>query len=523
VRIGEILRNDGVLTSWQLDAALRMQTQYGGRLASNAIELGYVDPDVAARALGRQLKVPAALQKHFAAIEPQAVARFTPKIAEKYQAIPLGYSTKQARTIIVAFVDPTQLAAIDEIQFLLGHRVMAAVAPEIRIARALERHYGLAPKRQRGDFVRVAADRDPPGEEEFESSKHAYAPKLTPPPSYHPAPAHPDLSAPPVPDLTPPASDPRMVDPRTPDPPPSLPMSLPPLGATPRDSSDQPPPPSAPGRLARSHAKTKQEVAPTVRQVERIEIPAPEAVPKVPEANRALRPNVTPARESRMPPRGHDPRADPAEATHVPAPPRPPTRATEGAAGWSMPPHMPPPPEPAGRPALSAGDAIETIHRAHSREVIGQAILDYLRSSFGCGALLVTRHDIALGWKAFAAIADDSGSEAVGSIESLALPLTQPSILAIAYEGQSIFRGAPPRDGDEIHARLFKALRTAPPLEAVVAPIVVAERVVTLVYAQPMERGVLSGAALRDLTAVCAAAASAYVRLIHDARSGPPQ
>ena len=504
MRIGEILRNDGVLTSWQLEAALRTQAQYGGRFVSTAIELGYVDPDIAARALGRQLHVPAALQKHFASIEPHAVARFTPKIAEKYQAIPLGYSSKQARTLIVAFVDPTQLAAIDEIQFLVGSRVLASVAPELRIARALERHYGIAPRRQH-DFVRLEPPAASGQEPEFESSKHAYAPVLTPPPA--PPPSYRRSAS--RPDLTAPISEPRIPEPRS-----LSPMSLPPLASMPRETSDHPVPPSgvvtSEQRLARSRADTKQEIAPTT--AERRD-------------QRTATPSVVPARKSRMPSRAPDPRADPAEEKRTPTTPeRPATRAPppEQPMGWSMPPRMPPPPEPVERPALSAGEAIESIRRAGSREVVGQALVDFLRSSFGCAALLVTRNDVALGWKGFPAAVEGSSVDSSRAIASLALPLTQPSILARAYEARSIIRSAPPRDGDEIHEKLFKALATPAPREAVVAPISVGDRVVTLVYAQAFDLGVLSSTVVRELASVCAAASGAYLRLIQDARGSAP-
>ena len=70
MRIGELLVQQGLITPDQLDAGLRTQGQYGGRLLSVLVDLQYIDGDVATRALAKLRKVPAALKKHFDAAEP---------------------------------------------------------------------------------------------------------------------------------------------------------------------------------------------------------------------------------------------------------------------------------------------------------------------------------------------------------------------------------------------------------------------------------------------------------------------
>lgn len=167
------------------------------------------------------------------------------------------------------------------------------------------------------------------------------------------------------------------------------------------------------------------------------------------------------------------------------------------------------------RPALSLHDATVQMTNASTREEIGDVLTDYLRSAFGCGLLLIVREGMALGWKGFSPAADAS------AIESVAIPLTAPSMLSLACEGKSIFRGAPPADGAALQGRLYKLLRCAAPREALVAPVVLKERVVNLVYVHAFDGGILPDTAVVDLTTACAAVASAFVRLIQSTKTRP--
>lgn len=159
------------------------------------------------------------------------------------------------------------------------------------------------------------------------------------------------------------------------------------------------------------------------------------------------------------------------------------------------------------RPARTAKDALLQIGRAASRDDVGDVLVDFLRGSFGCGLVLIARKDLALGWKGFA----PGVEEAV--LESIATPLGVPSMLSSAYEKAAVFRGAPPAEGAALQSRLWKLIRVQPPEEVVVVPVVLKDRVVNLVYAQP-GKGRLADPVVADLTAVCTAVADAFTRLI---------
>jgi hypothetical protein len=170
------------------------------------------------------------------------------------------------------------------------------------------------------------------------------------------------------------------------------------------------------------------------------------------------------------------------------------------------------PPSSSARAAINAEHAVDAITDAINREEIGNAIVDYLRSSFGFGLLFTVQHEIALGWKGFAPGVDDA------AFQSLAIPLTAPSVLRLAYDTKRIFRGAPPAEGAALDGILWRQLRSSRAKDVVVAPVVLKNRVVTLIYAHATGGGALPDPALVDLTMLCPYAAAGFIRLIQAAK-----
>ncbi len=153
MRLGEWLVAQGSITVEQLEAALRAQVMYGARLGTNLIEQGAImDLDVLAQALAARAGVPPALQRHLEQADRAAIALVPAKLAAKYAAVPLGFTRATPRRLAVAFVDPLQPYAADEIGGVSGHGILPSVACELRIHYYLERIYGI-PRHNR--YVRV--------------------------------------------------------------------------------------------------------------------------------------------------------------------------------------------------------------------------------------------------------------------------------------------------------------------------------------------------------------------------------
>jgi len=365
-----------------IDKALRSQGGLGGRLGTNLIELGVVDPDTVANALARQKGVPAARRKHFEQVDKSILNLLPKHLAERHSAIPLGVTQKFGQELVVAFMDPDDISAVDEVGFASSMRVRPSVAPEYYMIHYLDRLYGISPRR----FLR------------------------------------------------------------------SAPME------SPIDCNS--------GRLPRAGTPAPR-------------TPAPAPLP---------RPSVSAPRLSTLD-EGWDELlgSDDAVEDEIIAENEP----------W---------PERDTPPMLSADDAIATIAMAMSRDEIGAALVAYLMMTFGCGAVLICKKQVALGWRGrFPKVDADT-------VESISIPLASPSMFQIAAETAEPMRGAPPPEGDDIQRRLWKLLHCTPPVEAVVVPIAIRSRVINLVYAHSADSGPLPHT--DRLIDVCAAAAQAYVRLI---------
>lgn len=266
MRIGELLVQQGLLTEAQLDAGLRTQEQYGGRLLSTLVELRYLDADIATRALAKLRKVPAALKKHFDAAEPSAIARIPRKVAEKYSAVPLGWAGEAGSALILAMLEPTDLLAVEEMRFLAGTKLVPGIAIEVRVRQALNRWYGVPLNKSRG-FIAMGTD---DGELETVGNQHVMSPSQPPPQlqayrAMQPGAIDLTLEVPPPiaiaegapsPESGPPSLPPfvprKLTPPRLtidPEPPEPRRASIPPL---PREEPDDQPPAPAPRPLSSS-------------------------------------------------------------------------------------------------------------------------------------------------------------------------------------------------------------------------------------------------------------------------------
>jgi len=140
-RIGEILVAEGALTEAAVNRALGYQRVSGDRLKLGTILLHWdmLAEDGLLGALSRHYRVPAAPWPLLEAA-PIAVTRLLPQaIATRLGAFPYALSKAGLH---VAFLDPANLAAHDEVSVVTGKRVIPAVALEIRMLQAHQKFYG---------------------------------------------------------------------------------------------------------------------------------------------------------------------------------------------------------------------------------------------------------------------------------------------------------------------------------------------------------------------------------------------
>jgi len=132
-RIGEILVSAGVVTVEQLEQALKVQGQMGGTLGENLVRLGFVTEEALLAALSEQagiqhvnlarLEVPPAVQ-HLVRFETVRLRRL----------LPIGF---EGKALVVGMVDPTDLAAVGEVEFQSGHRVKPVILSSHQFEQAM--------------------------------------------------------------------------------------------------------------------------------------------------------------------------------------------------------------------------------------------------------------------------------------------------------------------------------------------------------------------------------------------------
>jgi Type II secretion system (T2SS), protein E, N-terminal domain len=153
VKLGTLLLRNAAIGLSQLEAALRNQVLYGGRLGTNLVELGFIDLELLSSYLSDLTGFPTATPTLLDGADKALIDRLGADEAHRLRAIPLGYLDTDKDTIAIAMVDPTDAALDDLRAAFLNTMIKPYVVPELRALYYLEKHFGL-PRRAR--FIRTA-------------------------------------------------------------------------------------------------------------------------------------------------------------------------------------------------------------------------------------------------------------------------------------------------------------------------------------------------------------------------------
>lgn len=144
-KLGEILKEAGIVDDFQLNSALSYQRHWGGRLGESLIRLGYITEEKLQSFLARQFELPR-IELAGRRI-PEDVLHYLPvEKAREFNVIPVERQEMNGTMhLVIAMTDPTNLLAIDTLQFVTGCRVRPALAAQESIVQAIDRNYGIPP------------------------------------------------------------------------------------------------------------------------------------------------------------------------------------------------------------------------------------------------------------------------------------------------------------------------------------------------------------------------------------------
>ncbi|MDP2831302.1 MAG: type II secretion system protein GspE, partial [Candidatus Omnitrophota bacterium] len=142
LRLGEFLLKEGIITASQLEKAITVQRQEGGRLGEVLIRMGVVKEEQVLAALGKQLNTPY-FSLGTGMLKPamdQGLENLIPHdFALKNAVLPLS---RMLRSLTVALSDPLDILLIDSLRKLTGSEINPVIAMRSDILKAIEEFYG---------------------------------------------------------------------------------------------------------------------------------------------------------------------------------------------------------------------------------------------------------------------------------------------------------------------------------------------------------------------------------------------
>jgi type IV pilus assembly protein PilB len=137
-RLGEILRDEGLISEEQLQAALEKQKREEGlRIGEALVAMGAVTAEGVAQAIWQQLQIPYVDLDHYA-LDPKVIELVPEKLARAYLALPIF---KIGNALTVAMADPLNVIAIDDLRSKTGCEIETVISTEEKIIRCLENYY----------------------------------------------------------------------------------------------------------------------------------------------------------------------------------------------------------------------------------------------------------------------------------------------------------------------------------------------------------------------------------------------
>lgn len=138
VLIGDILTEAGIITTEQLDAALKEQDKTHKRLGELLIEKEWLTERQLAEALSAQLQLPMISLARYRPMT-EALSVVPQAVAERLEIVPL--SVLDGNRLRVAIAEPLNLLAIDELRVLTGMDVDLTIAVPSEIRREIPNFY----------------------------------------------------------------------------------------------------------------------------------------------------------------------------------------------------------------------------------------------------------------------------------------------------------------------------------------------------------------------------------------------
>ena len=141
IRLGQYLTRSGAITQAQLEEALEIQRDLGGKLGRILVKLGYIVEDDLLKHLSKQLEIEAVkLSKR--KIPPALWRMISENTIRAKKVVPISLANG---ILTVAMAYPQDLETVEGIKFETGENVVAVLAGEKEIDEAIAQFFGPSP------------------------------------------------------------------------------------------------------------------------------------------------------------------------------------------------------------------------------------------------------------------------------------------------------------------------------------------------------------------------------------------
>src|SRR5215470_56165 len=138
-QLGQILIEQGFITSEQLEQALEEHRRTPKSLGRTLIDLGMIKEADLVRALAEQVGLEFVDLNEFP-VDATATVLLPEALAKRYRALPIG---ERDGRLLVAMSDPANVYALDDIRTITGREVQPVVATANDVEQAIQKYSGM--------------------------------------------------------------------------------------------------------------------------------------------------------------------------------------------------------------------------------------------------------------------------------------------------------------------------------------------------------------------------------------------
>ena len=135
--IGDLLLKEGIISAEQLQQAKREQSQHGQQLEHHLVQLGLIDENTLACFLARQYQLTFVYLSDME-IEQECLEKVPLKTALELKVMPMYITSNE---IAIAVSDPSDMSAVNKLEFITGLKVNPFVAKKSDILNTISQYY----------------------------------------------------------------------------------------------------------------------------------------------------------------------------------------------------------------------------------------------------------------------------------------------------------------------------------------------------------------------------------------------